>query len=326
MEDKIVVSESYDYIGIYLTNKCHLNCDYCITAHYGSGFQNECIEYLSPVQWIESLNRLVLPADVPITLQGGEPFLYKGIWEILEGLRHKIDILTALPPFLTREHFLKLKTLQWNKRKAPYPTIRVSYHKGQHDYRELIRRIAGFNDILSIGLYCLEHPSCKEEEIAEVERLGKKFGVEVRRKQFLGCWNGKLYGTFKYPDACTGKRNGLSVKCRNTVVPVAPNGDVYRCHSDMYFRRQSLKIGSILDKGLEIKNKYYNCNNYGTCSECDVKIKTNRYQVYGYTSVDIKSVPTCHCPISWSSQRTCSQGNPVCFVIPAKAGIQKKKI
>ncbi len=284
---KVIIPDSYDYVGVYLTNKCHLKCDYCITAHHNSNFQYQQTKCLSPGEWIESLNRFVLPKGVPITLEGGEPFLYNGIWEILEGLKHKIDILTALPPSLTIEKFIKLKTLEWNKRKAPYPTIRVSYHRDQNDYRELIRRIAELQHVVSVGLYCLEHPSYKEE-INEVEQFAKRFGVEVRRKEFLGYCNGKLYGTFRYKDACTGREKGIHVRCRNTVVPIAPDGDIYRCHSDLYFGRKPLKLGNILDDNVLIKDKYYSCDNYGTCSECDVKIKTNRYQIYGYTSVDIK--------------------------------------
>ncbi len=284
---KIVIPDNYDYIGVYLTNKCHLRCDYCITSHYNSGFSGRKIRCLSPGQWVEALNRFVLPKEVPVTLQGGEPFLYPGIWEILEGVKHRIDILTALPTFLTREHFVKLKTLEWNKRKAPYPAIRVSYHKGQHDYKELIKRIAELQTVLSIGLYCLEHPSYKEEFI-EVEQFGKGLGIEVRRKEFLGYWQDKLYGTFRYNDACIGINKGMRVKCRNTVIPIGPNGDIYHCHSDLYFGRESLKSGNVLDDDLVIEDKYHNCDNYGTCSECDVKIKTNRYQIFGYTSADIK--------------------------------------
>lgn len=78
--------------------------------------------------------------------------------------------------------------------------------------------------------------------------------------------------------------------CRNTVVPIAPDGGIYRCHSDLYFGRKSLKLGNILDEDLIIEHKYCGCYNYGTCSECDVKIKTNRYQSFGYTSADIKFV------------------------------------
>ncbi len=286
--DRVNLPDSYDYVGVYVTNRCHLRCDYCITSQRGSGFSHRETELLTAKQWIEGLNRLVLPPDMPITLQGGEPFLYDGIWEVLEGVTHKMDILTALPPFLNAEHFRRLKTLEWNRRTAPYPTIRVSWHKGQHDCAELVERIAEMQSVVSIGLYCLEHPALTEEELLSVEELGRRFGVEVRRKEFLGDYRGSSYGSLKYRDACGGVRRGVSVQCRNTVVPIAPNGDIFRCHSDLYFGRVALKIGNLLDEGLRIEEGYRWCENYGTCSECDVKIKTNRYQVHGYTSVDIR--------------------------------------
>jgi len=285
---KIIVPNDYDYVGVYLTNKCHLNCSYCITKHFDSNFQRWEQNNLSAEQWIRGLNKLELPKDVPITLQGGEPFLYEGIWEILENARHKIDILTALPPFLTKGHFLQLKTLEWNKRKAPYPLIRVSYHKGQNDYKGLIERIAELQDMLSIGLFYFSHPATSEKEIEKVKEYSARYGVELREKDFLGEWDGNIYGTFLHKDAAIGKRKGIKVLCKNTVVPIAPDGTVYRCHSDLYFNRKKLALGNILNENLEFPKNYLYCENYGLCSECDVKIKTNRYQVYGYTSVDIK--------------------------------------
>ena len=106
--------------GIYLTDKCFLKCPYCITNHHGATFINRTEpESLSSRTGSEGLNRLVLPPDVPITFQGGEPFMYKGIWEILENINHKVDIMTALPPFLTRESFLKLKTLGLEQTRCP---------------------------------------------------------------------------------------------------------------------------------------------------------------------------------------------------------------
>ncbi|MBI5124451.1 MAG: radical SAM protein [Candidatus Omnitrophica bacterium] len=285
---KVRIPKDYDYVGVYLTDKCHLRCHYCITAHHNSSFGKLGISQLSPDDWIEGLNRLELPEGVPVTLQGGEPFLYKGIWQILEKVRHKIDILTALPPFVTKERFLALKTLEWNKRKAPYPTIRVSYHKGQNDYKELIERIAKLHDTLSIGLYYLEHPAHSEDEIAMMKEHARRFKVELRPKEFLGEYKGKIYGEFLYPDAVRGMRQGRNVLCKNTVVPVAPDGTIYRCHSDLYFNRRALALGNILDDDLRFPDDYLGCDNYGLCSGCDVKIKTNHHQEYGYTSVDIK--------------------------------------
>jgi len=288
MMKAIVVPQNYDYVGVYLIDKCHLSCPYCITTHHDSAFFKRSLRKLTAEEWIKGLNRLELPSDVPITLQGGEPLIYKDVWDILENVRHKIDIMTALPSFLTKEHFLKLKTLAWNQRSAPYPTIRVSYHKGQNNYKELIEKIAELQEILSIGLYYLEHPSHTQEEIAEFKEYAKKFNVELRSKEFLGEYNGKIYGTLRYPDSVIGKVKGINVLCKNTVVPIAPDGNIYRCHSDLYFNREELALGNVLDGTFEFSQEYLPCQYYGLCSECDVKIKTNHYQQYGYTSVDIK--------------------------------------
>jgi sulfatase maturation enzyme AslB (radical SAM superfamily) len=286
----IMVPANYDYIGIYLTNHCHLQCSYCITRHHQSAFGDRRISMLTADQWIVGLNRLQLPHDIPLTLQGGEPFLYKGIWDILSKVRHKMDILTALPPFLSKQDFLNLDTLEWNRRLAPYPTIRVSYHQEQHDYRELIERIAELQDILSIGLYYLEHPDLENDQIENLRSFAKKNNVELRKKEFLGVVNGIRYGKLLYPDAVAGKRAGIPVLCRNTVAPVGPDGRIFRCHSDLYFQRLEGVLGTILDDEFVFSNDYLICQNYGFCNECDVKVKTNHMQIYGYTSVDIKKI------------------------------------
>lgn len=285
---KIVIPKNYDYVGVYLTDKCHLSCPYCITTHHNSDFGKQKTQYLDYGKWIEGLNRLELPPNVPITLQGGEPFIYKGIWHILENVRHKMDIITALPDFLTKEMFLGLKTLAWNKRQSPYPTIRVSYHNGQNDYKKLIERIAGLQDILNIGLYYMTYPIHSVEEIAELKEYADRFKVELRPKEFLGEYEGKTYGTLLYPDASCGRRARRRVLCKNTVVPIGPDGTIYRCHSDLYFGRRDLALGNLLNETLIFPERHLGCDNYGLCSECDVKIKNNHNQQYGYTSVDIK--------------------------------------
>lgn len=284
----IIVPKNYDYVGVYLIDKCHLKCPYCITTHHNSKFFKEHMGSLTTKQWIEGLNRLELPEGLPISLQGGEPLLYKGVWEILENVRHKVDIMTALPPFLKRDHFLKLKTLDWNKREAPYPRIRVSYHNGQNDYRDIIQRIADIQDLVSIGLYYIEHPDYIEGEISDLKAYAEKHNVELRSKEFLGEYHGKHYGTMLYPDAAAGRNLGKKVLCKNTVIPIAPDGTIYPCHSDLYFARKERALGNILDANFEFPSRHLPCRNYGLCSECDVKVKTNHHQQYGYTSVDIQ--------------------------------------
>ncbi len=279
----------YDYVGVYLTNRCFLTCDYCITNHNDVEFigNKKNNAELTGEQWIEGLNRLELPPGLPLTLQGGEPFLYKGIWSILDNIRHPTDILTALPQNVTVENLKTLKTLEWNKRPAPYPTIRVSYHKGQNDYKELVPRIAELQKIVNIGLFHIDHPGYPEEA-EKVQALAKKYHIDFRLKEYLGWHNGKMYGNYVYPDAVAGKVVEKKVLCKNTVVPIGPEGYLYRCHSDLYHRRHNLALAHLLDENASFEDKFRPCNFYGLCSECDVKTKTNHMQVYGYTSVEIQ--------------------------------------
>ncbi len=286
--EKIIVPDNYDYVGVYITNKCHLRCPYCITEHFDAEYKEKHRELLSAEQWVTHLNRFVLPEDVPITLQGGEPFVFKNIWHFLENMEHPVDIMTALPDWVTKEKFLALKTLGWNKREAPYPTIRVSWHKGQNDFRDLIPRIAELQTLLSIGLYYIEHPGYEINEIEELKAMANDYGIELRSKEFLGEWEGEHLGTYRYQGASNGKVLAVPVMCKNSVVPIGPNGNIYRCHSDQYFEREDLALGNVTDQSFAFPEQHQFCSNYGLCSECDVKVKTNHYQQYGYTSVDIQ--------------------------------------
>jgi sulfatase maturation enzyme AslB (radical SAM superfamily) len=283
---KVSVPAQTDYVGIYLTNRCFLSCSYCITNHINKYINTKGIKELAPQDWIKGLNRLKLPLGVPLTFQGGDPFLYKGIWELLENVQQKIDILTALPPQATPQKFRSLKTLNWNKRKAPYPTIRVSFHQGQNDYKELIERIKELQEFLSIGLFHIEHPGYPHLT-EEIRAYAKSQGIEFRTKIFLGQWQGKLYGRYKYADACDGRVTKKHVQCRNIVLPVSPEGIIYRCHADLYADRKELAIGKLLDSRLNIEHVYRDCSSYGMCSPCDIKVKTNHLQEDGFCSVDI---------------------------------------
>ena len=235
----IRLPDDYDYVGVFLTDKCHLHCQYCITRQVGGTFGLNLVGrpwtiYLEPNQWVDNLNRLELPEGVPITLQGGEPFLYAGIWHVLENLNHKADILTALPGYLKKAHFDGLKTLRWNKREAPYPTIRVSYHPGQHKFDELVQRVAELQKTVDIGIYALGPPIHTIDQMQWMAELCDLWKVEFRPKEFLGEYKGEFHGTYKYPEACRGKLLHKTVMCRNTVAVIGPDGSIYRCHSDLY--------------------------------------------------------------------------------------------
>ena len=246
---------------------------------------------MSADEWIVAANRLELRSDLPLTLQGGEPSLYPGFYHFVNGVKPeiKMDLMTNL--MFNVDAFIKNVPVWRFMREAPYAAIRVSYHPGQNDINDLIAKTiklqkAGFR----VGLYGIEHPdSILRDHILATQDRCIKMGLDFRLKEFLGEHNGKMYGTFKFNE-CVAGLNLKQCECRISEIIVDPEGYVYKCHADLYRRRSP--IAHILDADFNEKSidEFRDCSFYGTCNPCDVKVKTNRFQIFGHTSVEIRNI------------------------------------
>jgi hypothetical protein len=143
---------------------------------------------------------------------------------------------------------------------------------------------AGF----SIGVYGINHPEFSSQN-AKADQLCSSLGIDFRIKDFLGEYKGKVYGDFKYP-AAVGNKVKKSCLCKIPELIIGPDCSVYKCHHDLY--RGYLPIGNLLDNSFKIENKFRKCFSFGDCNPCDVKIKTNRFEAYGYCSAEIKDIKT----------------------------------
>jgi len=278
----IIIPEAYNYIGVFLTFACNLRCSYCINY-----FEQDTIKRkdISGRDWVNGLNRIISRDDLPITLQGGEPSLHPDFLYIINNLKPElnIDILTNLQ--FDVEEFIKKVNPSRIKRNAPYAPIRVSYHPEQMDLDETIKKtLRMLKADFSIGIWALVHPKY-EKTILEAGKQCQKLGIDFRTKDFLGEYNGGLYGTYKYPGACD-KKFKKKVHCRTTELLIDSQGNIYRCHAELYAGINP--IGYILDPSFQIEDKFRDCSNFGHCNPCDIKVKTNRFQRYGHTSVEIK--------------------------------------
>lgn len=244
-----------------------------------------------PEDWVAAANRLILRDDLPLTLQGGEPTLYKGFYRIVNEVKGsiKMDLLTNMS--FDVEEFIKNVPVGRFTREAPYAAIRASYHPGQNDIEELIEKTKRLQDAgFRIGLYSVLHPSPeKKEHILKTQKRCRSLGIDFRTKEFLGKWNGSLYGTYKYDGSVGGKTIG-SCECKTSEIIVGPGGDIYKCHSDLYGGRDP--VAHILDEDLAEAGigSFKECLYYGRCNPCDVKVKTDRFQIFGHTSVEIKNI------------------------------------
>ena len=280
---KIVIPENYNYIAIFLIFLCNLRCSFCIND-FDTAPRKRKMSHLSGKEWEVGLNRIVSRPDLPITLQGGEPTLHNDFVYIVNSLSPdlNVDVLTNL-----RDEKLFLENIHPDriKREAPYSSIRVSYHPNQMDLQVLMEKVlrmlyAGF----SIGIWGVMHPKQKKV-IERAQKICRKAGIDFRTKEFLGEHNGEMYGQYRYEGACDKKSRKL-VLCKTTELIIGPNGSVYRCTADLYENR--MPIGHILDPNFEIEDKFHPCENFGHCNPCDIKVKTNRFQQFGHSSVEIK--------------------------------------
>ena len=286
---EIAPTEDHNYVAFFLTLACNLKCPYCINLHQLNYRHGQLrIKNLTVDEWIEAANRLVLRDDLPLTLQGGEPTLYKGFYRFVNEVseRIKMDLLTNMK-FDVKE-FIKSVPVWRFTREAPYAPIRVSYHPGQNDIQELIDKTltmqeAGFR----VGIYGINHPDDElRAHILSTQEQCINLGIDFRIKEFLGYHNGRLYGTYKYDD-CINSGHYKRCECRTTEIIVGPQGFVYRCHSDLYNGRAPIAHISDPNFGVYTLNNFRHCEYYGNCNPCDVKVKTNRFQIFGHTSVEI---------------------------------------
>lgn len=281
----IYLPKRYNYIACFLTLDCNLACDYCInTFKVRKRLKNNIIV---KEKWLEGLNRLVVFDELPITLQGGEPSCYPGFIWLINNIKNnlKIDILTNL--CFDVEEFIDSVDPSRLNRNAPYPSIRVSYHPYHMELGLLTKNVlkmqqAGF----SIGIFGILHPEFKNEILAAQKKC-RDLAIDFRMKEFLGEYGSKLYGAYRYDGAVASEKRN-SCLCRTSEFIIGSNGNIYKCHHDLY--KDFLPIGNLLDPYFEIKDAFRECNQFGDCNPCDLKIKTNRFQVCGYTSVEIKDI------------------------------------
>jgi len=239
------------------------------------------------MDWITGLGRIITRPDLPITLQGGEPTQHPDCWEIaaeLNSCGKHLDILTNGDfDFKT---FIDCISCRVFDRPAKYASIRFSYHVHIHSPYALAAKVFYLQTLgYNIGIWGLDHPDFKIDN-TRMANICKTYRIDFRLKELLGEYDGKYYGTLRYLGAASGKKK--KALCRTTELLIGPSGHIYRCHSDLYAGHNP--IAHILDEDLDRADigGWRDCGGFGACNACDVKVKTNRLQEGGHTSVEIQ--------------------------------------
>lgn len=281
MLSKIKLPENYNYIGVFLSLNCNLSCSYCINHTVGLDQKRK---NLSGGQWVDALNRISSTSDLPISLQGGEPTIHKDFYEIVNGISQssRLDLLTNIQ-FDVDEFMENIPRTRFD-RDLPYPAIRVSYHPETMDLAETIKKVKILHEAgYSIGIFTVDHPLAKDD-LLKAKSLCDQNEIIFKTKEFLGKFDGRVYGSYHYPDSVFQDFN-TTVKCKTSELLISPEGYTYRCHHDLYNKKSP--TGDILSDKFKIQNQFTTCTYYGQCNPCDVKLKNNRFQNFGHCSVEV---------------------------------------
>ncbi len=282
---KLYLPQGFNYVAVFLTLRCNFSCEYCINDRVNDLVISR--EELDAEQWIECINRLVIPNDIAITMSGGEPTLHKGFYRIVQEIYHPIDLLTNFQfdayDFVSNVDPRKM----FHNDVEGYKSVRVSFHPDYMSIEDVVLKAVVLQDAgFHVGILPLNFPHSTEFNLKLAEEA-RKNKVYTFIKDYLGEYKGKIVGHYEYPEAVDRKKHG-EVLCRTHELLISPSGHVFKCHRDMY--NNDLSIGSLLHENFKIRHKFRECGNYGFCNYCDIKSKVNRFLKMGTSSVEIRKV------------------------------------
>lgn len=254
--------------SIFLTFRCTANCPYCIQNYsFIDGRNNSPLHgSLKPDEWLR-INDL---PDRPetIIIQGGEPLLYNNLCDVLAGLTgfKQVQVITNLT--LDVSDIVKRVSLI----KTHKILFECSFHENAIDFETFATRALALKKeglLGSVRMVDVDHRKTGKY-------LGKFADLDIMMIPLyqLGFKNGKVLGTTK------GEASDMTRKppvlCKTKLLLFSPSGDIYNCHTKLYWDDKKSALGNICEDH-ENPDGYYICHDYGFCNPCQI----------GY--VDIKS-------------------------------------
>jgi len=275
------IPEEFNYAEAFLTFRCGMGCSYCINDVGGINRERD---ELSAEQWANAINKF--DWHLPLTLGGGEPTKHKEFYKILDLIKPEVnlELLTNLT-FDVRKFLRNTTPERFTQKDNAYKSIRVSFHPEKHEPKGLVRKARELQDAgFKVGIFGLNHPAnmIANTQMAEYAREKQ---VYFFIKDFLGEIDGHKFGFLKYQDS-VGMNKGKKVSCKTKDILISPEGNVYKCHRDLY--HQQYELGNI-QNDFKFEHKFRDCSDYGLCNPCDVKQRTNRFLQMGDCNVEIKS-------------------------------------
>jgi MoaA/NifB/PqqE/SkfB family radical SAM enzyme len=232
-------------VRAYPTLKCNLNCEFCVNTHVDGGIHLREYQLLSPAQWIYIFNTL----GREIVITGGEPLLYHGLGEIILGVNPKLNIT------IYSNLMVPLKgDISWLRRKGL--AFYVSYHPSYGDDTVFIKNVRLLKQHqVSFTTHAIDVMGREKLKKMCADRLaGCEPGIVIDKDQR------KLFES-------SSKKFKKRVRCKRSIILIAPDGYRYQCVSRMV--RRIGPFENVLKEPLNSECRTVDCADYGYCAPCD---------------------------------------------------------
>ena len=263
----------FDTIQLFLTFLCSASPNYCPYCIQGPMQRNKYKE-VSPDKWINFINGH--EQGTKIGLIGGEPTLYKGFKDIVENCSNnylltvttnlKGPLYSDFAAFLDWAHNYRVR---WN----------MSFHPSVLSVSDFVNKVTMMR-LNGLWVDQVASVDCEEMKQYHKELCDANIGFWLqtdtsidsegvlhptkKELDMYGSGEARIDDHKRYSYLCDGVNKKVTVFCTTRKLLVNPEGEVFRCHRDIYARENSL--GNIFDNSV-LPN--YICPNLGTCNPCD---------------------------------------------------------
>lgn len=248
--------------SMFITLKCTSNCSYCVQNYSFIRGRKDIPSrgILKADQWIKINSIKNKPES--LVIQGGEPLLFKELLYVLEGLHtfKQIQVITNL----TRNIESIAKRI--NSIRTHCVKFECSFHENAIDFETFIRRVLTLKEAGLLGSVRMVDVNHRKT----LTYIGKfaDYDINLLPLYQVGFTEEGKLAVYSNEEASNLVRKP-PILCKVAQVLFSPNGDIYNCHTKLYWGDQRSSFGNLVT-GFEIPDGYYVCHDFGFCNPCQI--------------------------------------------------------
>ncbi|MBI9079214.1 MAG: radical SAM protein [Pseudodesulfovibrio sp.] len=232
------------HLRIYPTLACNLRCDYCVNEQMGQ--RPAVFSQASPEAWVQAINR----EGRHVVLTGGEPFLYPGLSELINGVNADLKVRVYTNFCLSLRDVL-------DRIQRPVHFF-ISWHPQQRADRDTFLDNAFHmldNPLFTADMHAIDAEETRAGLDADLDYFLKK-GLTVTKDDDQRTFDGSCQTALK------------TAVCSKIIYLIGPDGTRFQCVSRLI--RKDRPMENMLKSPLATEEAVSLCPDFGNCAPCDI--------------------------------------------------------